>query len=82
MQICWVIPDIHAAVKFLSNALCIAGFPQTEHVRAQDLNMTYYGNIVAGEWLTTQPDLIKTEGTRWVGEVRNFMSGFAQAGIH
>lgn len=53
-QICWVIPDIHAAVKFLSNALGIAGFPKPEHVRAQDLNMTYYGNVVAGEWLTIQ----------------------------
>jgi hypothetical protein len=53
-QICWVVPDIHAAVKFLSNALGIADFPDPEHVRAPDLNMTYYGNIVAGEWLTTQ----------------------------
>jgi hypothetical protein len=53
-QICWVIPDIHAAVKFLSNALGIAGFPKPEHVRAQDLHMTYYGNVVPAEWLTTQ----------------------------
>jgi len=52
-QICYVIPDIHAAVKFLSNTLGIV-FPKPEHVRAQDLNMTYYGNVVAGEWLTTQ----------------------------
>lgn len=52
-QICWVIPDIHATVKFLSNSFGIA-FPKPEHVRAQDLNMTYYGNVVAGEWLTTQ----------------------------
>jgi hypothetical protein len=34
--------------------LGIAGFPQPEHIRAQDLSMTYYGNAVAGEWLTTQ----------------------------
>jgi methylmalonyl-CoA/ethylmalonyl-CoA epimerase len=52
-QICWVIPDIHATIKFLSNTLGIA-FPKPEHVRAQDLNMTYYGKVVAGEWLTTQ----------------------------
>ncbi len=26
-QIGWVVPDIHAAVKFLSGALGIAGFP-------------------------------------------------------
>ena len=52
-QICWVIPDIQATVKFLSNALGIA-FPKPEHVRAQDLNMTYNGKVVDGEWLTTQ----------------------------
>lgn len=52
-QICWVIPDIHATVKFLSNSLGIA-FPEPEQVRAQDLNMTHYGKVVAGEWLTTQ----------------------------
>ena len=53
-QIGWVVPDIHAAMKFLSNALRIAGFHPPAHVRAQDLNMTYYDKIVAGEWLTTQ----------------------------
>ncbi len=53
-QICWVVPDIHAAVTFLASTLGIAGFPQPEHVRAQDLSMTYYGKAVAGEWLTTQ----------------------------
>lgn len=52
-QICWVIPDIHATVKFLSNSLGIA-FPKPEHVRAQDLDMTYYGKVVAAEWLTAQ----------------------------
>lgn len=52
-QICWVIPDIHATIKFLSNSLGIA-FPKPEHVRAQDLNMTYYGKVEPGEWLTTQ----------------------------
>jgi hypothetical protein len=53
-QIGWVVPDIHAAVRFLANALGIAGFPHPEHIRAQDLGMTYYGQAVAGEWLTTQ----------------------------
>jgi hypothetical protein len=53
-QICWVVPDIHAAVKLLSNTFGIADFPEPEHFRAQDLNMTYYGNVVPGEWLTTQ----------------------------
>jgi methylmalonyl-CoA/ethylmalonyl-CoA epimerase len=53
-QIGWVVPDIHAAVKFLENALGISGFPQPEHIRAQDLGMTYYGQVTAGEWLTTQ----------------------------
>ena len=53
-QIGWVVPDIQAAVKFLSNALGITGFPQPEHIRAQDLDMTYYGKVVAGDWLTTQ----------------------------
>lgn len=53
-QIGWVVPDIHAAVKFFTNALGIAGFPEPEHVRAQDLDMTYYGEVVAAEWLTSQ----------------------------
>lgn len=53
-QIGWVVPDIHATVKFLESALGIAGFPPPEHVRAQDLDMTYYGKVVASEWLTTQ----------------------------
>ncbi|HEY9196322.1 MAG TPA: VOC family protein [Mucilaginibacter sp.] len=53
-QIGWVVPDIHAAVKFLSGALGIAGFPEPEHVRAQDLAMSYKGKVVDAEWLTTQ----------------------------
>jgi methylmalonyl-CoA/ethylmalonyl-CoA epimerase len=53
-QIGWVVADIHIAIKFLSKALGIPGFPQPQHMRAQDLNMTYYGKVVAGEWLTTQ----------------------------
>ncbi|GAB3899765.1 hypothetical protein GCM10028803_21460 [Larkinella knui] len=53
-QIGWVVPDIDAAVKFLTDALAISGFPQPEPISAQALNMTYYGQVVAGEWLTTQ----------------------------
>lgn len=53
-QIGWVVPDIHAAIEFLANTLGIIGFPKPEHVRALDLNMTYYGNTVAGDWLTAQ----------------------------
>lgn len=52
-QTCWVVPDIHATVKFLSNSLGIE-FPKVEHVRAQDLNMSYYGKVVESECLTTQ----------------------------
>lgn len=53
-QIGWVVPDIHAAVKFLSSALGITGFHPPQHVRAQDLNMSYYGKVVDADWLTTQ----------------------------
>jgi methylmalonyl-CoA/ethylmalonyl-CoA epimerase len=53
-QIGWVVPDIHAAIELLEGGLGIAGFPRPEHVRAQDLNMTYYGEVVPGEWLTSQ----------------------------
>ena len=53
-QICWVVMDIHAAVNFFSKSLGISGFPPPELVKAQDLGMTYRGEVVAGEWLTTQ----------------------------
>ena len=53
-QIGWVVPDIHAASKLLSGALGVAGFPPPEHIKAQDLNMSYYGKVVDGDWLTTQ----------------------------
>ncbi|MCF2445419.1 VOC family protein [Dyadobacter sp. CY345] len=53
-QIGWVVPDIYVALKFLSGVMGIAGFPEPEHVRAQDLDMHYHGTVVAGEWLTTQ----------------------------
>jgi methylmalonyl-CoA/ethylmalonyl-CoA epimerase len=53
-QIGWVVPDIRVAVKFLAGVLGVAGFPEPVHVRAQDLAMTYYGEVVPAEWLTTQ----------------------------
>lgn len=53
-QIGWVVPNIHTAVEFLSNTLGITGFPPAEHINAEDLNMSYYGQVVRGEWLTTQ----------------------------
>lgn len=53
-QIGWVVPDINAAIEFLSGALGITGFPPPQHVRAQDLNMSYRGQVVAAEWLTSQ----------------------------
>lgn len=53
-QIGWVVPDIHAAVNLLTNTLGVAGFSKPEHIRAQDLGMTYHGKVVDGEWLTTQ----------------------------
>jgi hypothetical protein len=53
-QIGWVVPDIHSTVQFLSKTLGIAGFPEPEQVRAQDLDMSYYGEAVDAEWLTTQ----------------------------
>jgi hypothetical protein len=53
-QIGWVVPDIYKSSKFLAGILSIAGFPKPEHIRAQDLGMTYYGKITEGEWLTTQ----------------------------
>jgi methylmalonyl-CoA/ethylmalonyl-CoA epimerase len=52
-QVGWVVPDIHAAVKFLSGALGVS-FPEPQHVRAQDLDMADHGKIVDAEWLTTQ----------------------------
>ncbi|MGV3597412.1 MAG: VOC family protein [Bacteroidota bacterium] len=53
-QIGWVVPDIHTAAKFLSNTLGISGFPSPMRVNAEELNMTYYGQLVPSEWLTTQ----------------------------
>ena len=52
-QIGWVVPDIQAAVNVLSNALGIS-FPPVQYMSAVELNMSYYGEVVAGDWLTTQ----------------------------
>ncbi len=53
-QIGWVVPDIEAAVQFLSGALGIAGFHPPAHMSAEELHMSYYDKVVPGEWLTTQ----------------------------
>ena len=53
-QVGWVVPDIYAAVKFLSGSLAVTGFPEPELMSAQDLGMTYHGALVPAEWLTTQ----------------------------
>jgi methylmalonyl-CoA/ethylmalonyl-CoA epimerase len=51
-QIGWVVPDIHATVKFLSGALGIAGFPEPEHVSAQDLNCANKAMRLSAKWIT------------------------------
>lgn len=53
-QIGWVVPDIHAAVKFMSTALGIHNFPEPEFGRAQDIGVNYYGKIEPAEWLVSQ----------------------------
>jgi len=49
-----VVPDIRTAMTFLTKTLGIAGFHEPQHIRAQDLNMSYHGEVVAADWLTTQ----------------------------
>src|SRR5580693_4048119 len=53
-QIGWVVRDINAAVKFFAKAMGITDFPRPEAFRAQDLGLTYYGEVVPAEWLTSQ----------------------------
>lgn len=53
-QIGWVVPDIHAAFKFLSNVLGISSFPEPQHYSAEDLGIKYYGEVVPGEGLVSQ----------------------------
>lgn len=53
-QIGWVVPDIHAAVKFLSSALGITSFPEPYRYSAEELGISYYGKVVPAEGLTTQ----------------------------
>lgn len=52
-QIGWVVPDIHATVKFLEKSLGVA-FPKPERYDAEELNIKYYGKVVPGDGLTTQ----------------------------
>jgi methylmalonyl-CoA/ethylmalonyl-CoA epimerase len=53
-QIGWVVRDINAAVKFFAKAMGIADFPRPQAFRAQDLGLTYYGQLAPAEWLTSQ----------------------------
>lgn len=53
-QVGWVVPDINEAIAFFSETLGITGFPLPQRIRALDLNMSYYGQAIAGEWLTSQ----------------------------
>lgn len=52
-QIGWVVPDIYATAEFLEKSLGVS-FPQPHRYSALDLNMKYYGKVVASEGLTTQ----------------------------
>jgi methylmalonyl-CoA/ethylmalonyl-CoA epimerase len=53
-QIGWVVRDINTAMKFFADAMDITNFPRPEAVRAQYLGLTYYGQVVPAEWLTSQ----------------------------
>src|SRR5262245_9068086 len=52
-QIGWVVPDIHASVKFLERSLGVS-FPQPYRYSAEDLKIKYYGKIVPSDGLTSQ----------------------------
>jgi hypothetical protein len=52
-QIGWVVPDIHATVKFLEKSLGVS-FPEPHRYSAEDLNIKYYGKVVPSDGLTTQ----------------------------
>lgn len=52
-QIGWVVPDIHAALKFLQKTLRI-DFPKPERYDGEQLNIKYYGYVVPGDGLMSQ----------------------------
>jgi hypothetical protein len=52
-QIGWVVPDIHATVKFMKQSLGVS-FPEPYRYSAEDLNIKYYGKVVPSDGLTTQ----------------------------
>jgi hypothetical protein len=52
-QIGWVVPNIHNTAKFLENSLGVS-FPEPYRYSAEELNMKYFGEVVAGDGLTTQ----------------------------
>lgn len=52
-QIGWVVPDIHAAIRFMETSLRVT-FPRPERYSAEELGIKYYGKVVPGEGLTSQ----------------------------
>ena len=52
-QIGWVVPDIHATIRFMEKSLRVS-FPQPHRYSAEELNIKYYGEVVHGDGLTTQ----------------------------
>ncbi|HZY80323.1 MAG TPA: VOC family protein [Cyclobacteriaceae bacterium] len=52
-QIGWVVPDIHAALKFLEKSLRV-DFPKPERYSAEELKIKYYGKVVPHEGLVSQ----------------------------
>ncbi|MEO5979024.1 MAG: VOC family protein [Chryseolinea sp.] len=52
-QIGWVVPDIHATVKFLEQSLRIE-FPKVGRYNAEELKIKYFGKVVPSDGLTTQ----------------------------
>ncbi|WP_438483335.1 VOC family protein [Oleiharenicola lentus] len=53
-QVCWVVPNLRAAVKFISGALGVSGFPKPTRMNAEKIQMSYRGQLVPGKWITTQ----------------------------
>jgi methylmalonyl-CoA/ethylmalonyl-CoA epimerase len=53
-QIGWVVPDINTAINFFAKSLSLAEFPKPALVHAEDINLFFYGEVVAAQWLTCQ----------------------------
>lgn len=52
-QIGWVVPDIHAALRFLDKSLHI-NFPKPERYDAEELQIKYYDKVVPADGLVSQ----------------------------